>query len=134
MKYNLDLQVNERGEIPLQAKQKIREILLTFSNKKVSFVIEKFKRKRSNEQNSYYWGVLIKILSDELGYEPAEIHELLKYKFLGLEEIKIKDTREKRIISTQSLSTVDFMLYIEQVQRWASTLNIYIPDPNEDMT
>lgn len=93
-------------------------------------------KERSNEQNRYYWGVVVKILSNELGYTSEEVHEVLKYKFLLAERIFTNKKGEQRLLhvagSTASLSTSDFESLMSQVRTWASMeLSIYIPEPNE---
>ena len=65
---------------------------------------------RSTPENRYYWGVPIKILSDELGYTRSEIHEVLKAMFLSdVIHLKTKDKiKEVTIVkSTADLKTVE---------------------------
>jgi hypothetical protein len=93
-------------------------------------------KERSNQQNRYYWGVLVKILSNELGYTPEEVHEVIKYKFLLTERTfttKEGDVRQLFVAgSTASLSTSDFEALMSRIRSWASAeLSIYIPEPNE---
>jgi hypothetical protein len=104
----------------------------------VEVVVQKQRSRRSLNQNAYYWGVVVKILSDELGYAPEEVHELLKQKFnwkdVALTNYLDDVSEEIRIgASTADLSKIDFMAYIDKIQRWAAEfLNVVIPDPNED--
>jgi dihydroorotate dehydrogenase len=94
---------------------------------RIEVVVRKQKSKRSLSQNSYYWSVVIEILSKELGYDQDELHEILKYKFLkthsnGMEYVK----------STTKLTTGEFEDYLEKIRRWsADFLNINVPLPNE---
>ena len=86
------------------------------------------KQMRSIVQNNYYRGVVIKILSDFTGYEPDEMHEALKRKFLTYENVKGLPT----ILSTTQLKTHEFEEYLERIRRWAATdFGVYIPLPNE---
>lgn len=94
----------------------------------VSITVTKWRKPRSNEQNKYYWGVVVQILSDEIGYTPDEIHDELRSRFLREHGDKID-----RIKSTTELSTVEFEDYVTQIKQFASIdLNIYIPDPNDE--
>lgn len=96
----------------------------------VFVTIEKInKRKlRSLEQNAYYWGAVVKILADEIGYTKDEMHEALRIKFLSYENVNGLPTMR----STTSLSTVEFEAYMESVRRWASMFHgIVIPEPNQ---
>ena len=90
---------------------------------KVSVVVRKRRKPRSDNENRYYWGVVVKILSDETGHLPDEIHEALKHKFL-MDGLVAK--------STAMLSTVEMEEYLSRIRTWASMdMNIYIPEPNE---
>lgn len=92
---------------------------------------------RSLPENRYYFGVVLKILSDELGYSVNEVHELTKQMFLS--EVIFLKTKEgvKEIHipkSTTNLKTVEFEEYLSSIRQWASMeLGIYIPTPNEEM-
>jgi hypothetical protein len=98
------------------------------------------EKQRSNPQNRYYWGCVVQVISDELGYTRTEVHEMLKQKFLtSMECIKNKRTGISYLIpkekSTTSLDTKSWEEFMSQVREWASmALNIYIPEPNEDAT
>jgi hypothetical protein len=100
----------------------------------VDITIRAHKSKRSNDQNAYYWGVVVPILADHFGYEPEEIHEELKILFNPIES-KIRPG-QKIGGSTTKMSTVEFFSdetsYVERICRWAaSEYGVYIPPPNE---
>lgn len=86
---------------------------------------------RSSRENAYYWPVVVGILSDELGYSPKMMHEILK------EEHGLKETSEafgKRYIiskSTTEYTTVEFEDYLTRCRVWASEHGYFIPLPNE---
>lgn len=97
-----------------------------------------FKKDRSNQQNRYYWGVLIDLLSEHTGFNREEMHEVLKHKFLRYTVwIPKKDNiKEQSIIakSTSKLTTKQFEEYQSQIRQWASTdLGLFLPEPNEQM-
>lgn len=90
-------------------------------------------KSRSNSQNSYYWGVVIKELSEHTGFTPDEMHEVLKHRFLGY----FKTTREGRELwtckSTTALSSGDMEEYLSNIRTYASiNLDCYIPSPHEE--
>ena len=122
----------------INRKGLIKDLASYFEGKKVTIIIEKYRKNRSNEQNSYYWGVVVeavKIGLNDVGYKmnSEATHELIKYKFLQKELIN-EETGEilKTIGSTTELSTSEFMDLLAQIQQWAAEyLNIIIPDPNE---
>jgi len=101
----------------------------------IDIKITKHRAQRTNEQNKYYWGVVIPILADYFGHDnPEDMHEDLKLKFNPVESklepgAKIGGT-------TTKLSTVEFFSdetsYIERICRWAGMeYSIYIPPPDK---
>lgn len=92
---------------------------------------------RSDPQNRYYWGVVVQILSEDLGYTRQEIHEILKREHLKqVLTIKNKRTGEMGFIentrSTTELDTKEFEEFLSTVRIWASEkLGIWVPEPNE---
>lgn len=91
---------------------------------------------RSTPQNKYYWGVVVELLSTDLGYSKFEIHEILKWKFLR-EPKYIKTTEGVQEIwipkSTTKLTTKEFEKYMTEIRDWALIdLNIVLPLPNEE--
>lgn len=93
----------------------------------VALTIDKNRGTRSENENKYYWAVVVKTLADHLGFFPEEMHDALKMKFLLKESKPIPTTR-----STASLDTKEFEDFLEKVRMWASSeLEVKIPLPNE---
>jgi len=119
----------EQGKMTLDDPAKFRENLKHFEGRSGRLCIQEVFRKRSTDQNEYYWGVVIAISSEYYGYTPEEMHEAFKYRFL-----RDLESREDlpRIKSTTELSTVEFMDdYCKHIQKFAAEDGVYIPDPNE---
>lgn len=94
-------------------------------------------KNRSTQENRYYFGVVVKALSELTGFNPDEMHEILKHKFLKksvwITNIE-KGTVEEVVItqSTTELTTVEFENYLAKIRQWAGEeLNCPIPLPNE---
>jgi hypothetical protein len=108
-----------------------------FEGKKVVIEIKEHKSTRSQMQNNYYWGVVIKYLADEIGYQSFEyeqLHEILKLKFLKPVPKIFNGIAYNIPQSTTKLNTSEFKDYIEDIRDFASKeLNCYIPEPNEDI-
>lgn len=105
--------------------------LQNHEGKDIYVSISEPKSIRSEQQNKYYWGVVLDILSKEIGYETDEWHELLKNKFLSREMV-VKNEAHVVGSSTTKLTTKGMEGYLEQIRRWAATeLSISIPLPNE---
>lgn len=104
--------------------------------KRIFITLETETKSRSLPQNSYYWGVIIDLLSEHTGFTQDEMHEILKHKFLRRTVwIHTKhNTEEQSIItrSTTDLSTKEFEEYLSQIRTWASAdLGLWMPEPNE---
>ena len=127
---------NGRADMVDHEKEAVRRWIRTFKDgTKLDIVIRKHSSKRSNEQNRYYWGVVVPILADHFGHDnPEDMHEDLKIKFNPIES----KVEPGKIIggTTTKMTTIDFMVaedsYIERICRWASTeFGIYIPPPKK---
>jgi len=115
------------GKLILDLPGNFKRYLITLEDKRVTCEVKKFVKKRSIEQNNYWWGVVVKILSEHTGFEPEEMHDWLKLEFLPVHS---KDGKMKSGKSTTRLTTLEFVDLIERVQRWAAQdLQVYIPDP-----
>ena len=97
--------------------------------------VKKKRNNRSNMQNNYYWKCIVQTLSQELGYFPNEMHDILKVKFASewqSIEINNKQVGLQVLNSTATMNTKAFEIYAEQIRIWAlSELNIRLMLPNE---
>lgn len=76
------------------------------------------KSLRTYSQVKYYFGVIVKMISEEHGYNPIETHELLKLT-CWLE-------------TTTWLSTDEFSFLCNLIRDlWKEKFDFYIPAPNE---
>jgi hypothetical protein len=120
------------GKIKFNRPDLFNLYLGAFEDKEVIVTVESKRYKRSLKQNNYYWGVVIPIIGDYLGYDPDEMHEALKWKFLR--KTNSKDPKLMTVKSTTSLSTVEFIDYVDRIVRWAAIdYQISIPDPDQIM-
>jgi len=120
----------EKGKLVLENPQRYLVHLSKFEGKKVELVLRKRRSKRSDGQNRYYWAVVIEILADHCGYDPEEMHEALKLKFLS--DRCVDENGLVKIRSTAALNTDEFIQYTNRVVRFAAQdLGVYIPDPNQ---
>ncbi len=119
------------GHIKIDNIDDFNLYLKTLEGKRVDVIIRKYRKNRTENANRYLWGVVYKLIADELGYSTDEIHALLKGMFLK-KAVFIKQKRYDVIRSTANLTTDEFSEYIESCKRFASQeLSVMIPDPNE---
>ena len=128
--------VNKKLKFFDHEKAAIKRWIATFKDgTKLDIIIRKHKSKRTDEQNRYYWGVVIPILADYFGHDNAEdMHEDLKEKFNPIES---KVEPGKKIGGTTTkMSTEEFFCgetsYVERICRWAAMeYSIFIPPPKK---
>jgi hypothetical protein len=106
----------------------------------IEIKVARLRKPRSVFQNAYYWGVLVecirlKFLDMGFNVNKDETHEHLKSKFLSEDKVDEKTGEVFKFVKKSSeLSKVEFMAYLEEVKMWAATtLDTYIPDPNEQL-
>ena len=73
------------------------------------------------------------MLCEKTGYDPDEMHEILKSAFLTTKVRLRSDKRRKltKVGSTASLNTDEFWIYANKCRELGKTLKVYIPLPNE---
>ena len=105
-------------------------MLAKLKDKDVVVTVTEWKPYTSKDQYGYYYGIILPMISDEVGHSVEELDVILKNKFL-YEYIKIGDELIKKPRSKTAVTTMEFSTYIEEVVRWAATvLSVVIPDPS----
>ena len=104
--------------------------------------LDKDHKKRSSQQNRYYWGVVVEVIRQELSKAWGErqtaqgVHELLRLKFLAKDKpLGVPGEVVTVITSTTELDTIDMVEYTEKCRDFARDyLNVEIDGPNEQQT
>lgn len=128
--------VTDQGRITLPARFKA-DVVRLFYGHEIAVTVERKRNKRSQNQNAYYWGVVVKMICEAMNdagenVTPDEVHGFLKFRYLRVQKI---DEETGEVIyefgrSTQKLNTVEFALYLDNcIQFAAHYLNIAIPPP-----
>ena len=141
MKTEITIKVGDNGKVE-QGRRTLIKALQQFAGLKVVLTLEKFKRKRTTPQNAYLHGVVFPLVQQrllDLGWKEAVdigwVKDLMKYQFLKVETANEKTGEViTSIRATSSLTTSEMMEFIADIQQWAAEfLDIYIPDPNEQI-
>jgi len=105
--------------------------------------IEPDTHNRSSQQNRYYFGVIVKLLSDATGYEKDDVHEYLLGSHFGWVEKKVpkspnfpsgvcvkprRTTTEDDEGNHKLLDKMEFAEFVEFCQRFGASKGIHIPD------
>jgi hypothetical protein len=121
----------EQGKVKLDNHNRYLVQISKLEGQRIELVLRKQRETRSDNQNKYMWGVVYEILSQQLGYETEEIHEIMKYKFLRATKGGGGQVFDL-VRSTTKLNTTEMETYLEKIRRFASMeLNCFIPLPNE---
>ncbi len=122
----------------------IKKAIASFEGKTIQITIERYRNKRSNPQNAYYWGVVLPIVQEGLIDATGETRDLnsihyniLLPMFSPNRDIVNKQTGEvmQEKLTSSEMTTTEFSEYINDIQKWgAEFLNIQIPSPNEELT
>jgi len=110
------------------------------NGKIIKITIEESKKKRSLNQNAYYFGVVVQAVLQmfiEAGndVDDEEVHLFLKREVGKLTKIITDKQGNKSTIlqSTARLSTIEFEQYLERIRAWAAGLGVVIPLPRENI-
>lgn len=121
--------------------KKLKKKVDSLEGCRFELILSKEKKLRSNEENSYYWAVIIphviQGLYDAHGvwYTKNEVHEAMKMKFIGIQKVKIGNTHITKLPSTKKRSTIETEDYYKKIRIWSDEyLNTVIPLPNEDVS
>ena len=129
------------GKLHLMKRSEFHKAIQMIGDCKGKLIFEKSYKKRSNDQNAYYWGVVIDLF--QTGYfaetgencTPDEAHEYLKNKF-NTKEAVCEGTGEilNMVQSTQTLTTVQYEEYLIACRNFIHEyFGILVPLPNEQL-
>ena len=139
-KLDLNADIDDQGACTLHNRQRFIQWCNENKGKNIRVRFTRAYGQRSTPQNRYYWGIVIKeigIRLRELGHqwlEDEDVHLMMKLKF----NYELIHSEEGEVLelpkSTTSLTTVEFMEYIDRIRQWAQGfLDIHIPEPNEKL-
>jgi len=95
--------------------------------------ISAYRKRRSDQQNRYLWGVAYKALAEATGQPADDWHEYMLGEMHGWEEYELFGKRKIRPLQRSSkMTTMEFMDFVEFIQSRAAEHGIYISDPNEN--
>jgi hypothetical protein len=120
----------------------VLEAIKSFNGSDVVITIDKVKKKRSNNQNAFYWGVLIPLMQqgakDTWGesWSVDKAHKHLSKLFVFHESVNQKTgeiTQTPK--STTELTTTDWEVYVTEIRIYLlENFDIDAPEPNQEIT
>lgn len=116
----------ENGKIRTENRDRFQRYLDSLSGV-YELIVRRKTKKRSNQQNKWYWSCVVGIPAKHFGSTQDEMHDAYRWMFLRKHEQKF-DT----VSSTKLLNTKEFSEYCEKIIVWNATENkIIIPFPGE---
>lgn len=97
--------------------------------------VERVTATRSQQANAYLWGVVYRLMAEETGHEPEDIHDDMCLRFLTKRLTWVNEQTgevEERDVPgrSRSLDVNEFYTFVEKVRLFAAEwLGLTIPDP-----
>ena len=127
-KYIGFFKVDERGTTIWKNLKELRKFISSLDSGKYMIQISTFVENRTLDQNKYYWKI-IEIIAKEIGYEPNELHNIFKYKFLQKTITDSNGNMVKGLKSTSDLNINEFIEYIDNIKYYVlNELEIILPE------
>lgn len=97
--------------------------------------VVEYRKRRSEQQNRYLWGICYKTIMEEAGEElrgwtADDLHEFFLGEVYGWQETEgFGRKRLKPLRRSSKLDTMEFVDFVDYIQRFAAEHGIYIADP-----
>lgn len=117
----------QSGKLTFSDREAFERYVRNLKDGPFEVIVRKARVQRSLSQNSYYHGIVVKLIADCCGYEPEDCHRALRARFLS----EPGELGLARVKSTTELDTREFSDYVEQCRQLAAEFGVYIPDPGE---
>lgn len=127
------------GEMPIPWQSRERMVnLFAIDDVLVEVTIKRKRKKRSLNQNAYYHGVVVQMLTEAFNdqgesFTTDDVHIILRGKFLRITKRNLATNEVFEYIqSTTKLKTHEFVLYVDKcIQLGAEWFGIAIPPPHK---
>jgi len=100
--------------------------------KRVVVELKQYRKNRSNNQNAYIWGVVVKLITEYTGDRDNESKQVWEQVKIKVGHVYTEGFLKGLGKPTKDLTTVEFEDLASRIRTWANCdLGIYIPLPNE---
>lgn len=138
--FEIVAEVDPGGTLPPKAAKQLSDALRSFPGKKVTVTVKPYQKRRSGNQNRYYFGVVIPLVTQffrDAGnmVDAEDVHNYLKLRVGKLAQIMVTPDGEvtKTLGSTAKLSTAEFEAYMLRIRAWGAEYGLIVPEPNESL-
>jgi hypothetical protein len=119
--------VDDSGELTYERPDILAQHLDTLKGKRVRVTVKRANTSRTHEQNSWYWGVMLRTAADETGNDLNDIHERLKQLHLEPEVRDILGGKQVKYTTT-TLSVGEMSAYLEKCRATLAQFGVQIPE------
>lgn len=135
-------QITNHGHLSGKDRLRFEDTIRSLAGKRVTLIVKLYQKRRSNNQNAYMWGVVIKRITDAFREAGNNVDQDDVFAFLKAEVWKTKQvfvTPDGEVLtgpgSSRNWTTQEMEVRLEQARAWAAEmLGIGIPLPNEPET
>ena len=104
----------------------------TYQGPLMEVLICEYKKDRSDQQNSFYWSMVVEPFAAHTGNTKNEMHDILLKEVFGTKRIefngKIYEVPNRRTTSPERMNKQEFSEYIEHCTRLAVENGVPIPE------
>lgn len=118
----------QSGELRFTCPERFQNALRGLEGRDVEVSVNIYRKGRTSQQNRYYWGVVVDMLSGEIGYSREEMHEVLLDEH-GLR--KDLPNGSQRVMRSTEYTTVEFEEYLSKIRQCYAQRGYYLPLPGE---
>ena len=125
----------------IRNRAKVKQVIQSFEGKEIELIVKRKTNQRSNQQNAYYFGVVIPITIQAIENEWGESWDIEKahnlYKSLFLYEEKVNPETSEIIkvpsSSTENTTTKQEVFHTQCRNFLKEWFNVEVPLPNEEI-
>ncbi len=116
----------ERGVLTLENPARYRQHLRSLEGKEVSLVVRPARKEPSDPQRKYYFGVVVALCGEHLGYSKDEMHEAFKVALL-----MDRTGPLPKVGRFSTLDSAERTRFIDDARRIAAEVGCQTPNPGE---
>lgn len=120
--------VDINGKLSIDRLDHFKAYCKHFAGNEVEVEVRKRRSRRGLKANAFYWAAVLPPIAHRLeGWTVDEVHEAMKAKFLGREDL---EHGLSKIGSSAKLNVEEFAQYLDSIILWAAeTLGVVIDVP-----
>ena len=123
----------ENGNLIIQDAYRFKKYMAMFGTKQIDVIVKEHHEDRTNPQERYYRGVIVRMISEKTGQPVPDVHKALKRMFLTKTIELIPGQPVEVVGSTRDLDTVEMNDFMRQCREWAWDFleHFVIPEPEK---